>query len=280
MDVTATRDGMRRLIVHLGVHKTASTAIQRHLQRNAGALADRLIVRTPQEGSPMRPLGRAGLAYSLRPGKDRAAALRQALADVLVDVPINDLPVLLSHENIAGAMPGKDGETGLYPALPQIARAIKEAADAYHVEFVYYTRGMSSWPGSVWSQIVRTEGYTRDYQQFLAEIADLPAWDDLHRRLLASVGADDVTCFRLEDETDPARPGRLLLRHAGLTDAEIDALRSLDGPSNERLCPAATEFMRRLNGLSIHPHARRKVSDLVARAQHLFAADAPSEGTL
>ena len=78
---------------------------------------------------------------------------------------------------------------------------------------------------------------------------------------------------------DRARPGRQLLSHAGLSAAEIDALRPLEGPANERLSAPATEFVRRLNTLEIHPHARRLVSDLVARSQNLFAADAPREGT-
>lgn len=270
----------RRLVVHLGLHKTGSTAIQRHLNRNADQLAGRLVLRTPQEGSPMRPLGRAALAYSLAPGKDSEAALRDALAEVLAGLPANGLPVLLSHENLAGAMPGKGGETGLYPVLPQIVRLIREGAAGFDLAFVYYTRDMAAWRPSVWSQLVRTEGYRRDLSAFEAEIAGLPGWDDLDRRLAHAAGDARLTRFRLEDEAALDRPGRQLLTLAGLDQAEIDALQVLEGPSNERLCDAATEFMRRLNGLAIHPHARRAVSDLVGRAQHLFAADTPSEGTL
>lgn len=269
----------RRIIVHLGVHKTGSTAIQRHLQRNAAGLADRLIVRTPQEGTPMRPLGRAALAFSLNPSEDTETALRVAFGDVLETLPDSPLPAIISHENLAGAMPGKGGETGLYPALPRIARAIRKAAGGDGIEFVYYIREMTDWRPSVWAQVVRTEGYRRVYRDFATETDGLPGWGDLHGRLTDAVGGARVTRFRLADEADQARPGRQLLRHAGLSDAEIGALRPLDGGANERLAPASTEFIRHLNGLDIHPYARRKVSDLVARTQHLFAADAPSEGT-
>lgn len=270
----------RRLILHLGLHKTGSTAIQRHLNRNAEALAHRLVIRTPEEGSPTRPLGRAALAYSLAPGKATETALRDAVAGLLSSLPDNDLPVLISHENIAGAMPGKGGETDLYPVLPQILRLIREAAPSFSIEFVYYTREMRAWRPSVWSQLVRTEGYQGDYAAFDAEIGELPGWGDLDRRLRQAAGPCQLTRLRLEDETVPRRPGRQLLRHAGLSDAEIDGLRQLEGDANERLSATSTEFMRLLNGLSIHPHARRRVSDLVGRAQHLFAADTPSKGTL
>lgn len=266
--------GARRLIVHLGVQKTGSTAIQRHLRRNADALAGHLVIRTPEEGSPMRPLGRAAIGYSLAPDADRAQALRLAFRAVLDTLPGNGLPVLVSHENLAGAMPGNGGETRLYPALPQIAALLMAGAQDFAVDFVVYTRNQKAWRPSVWAQAVRTDGYRRSLVEFEAETADLPGWGDLVRRLGAQVG---VTRFKLEDEMHPTRPGRQLLRHAGLADALIDTLEPLDGPANSRLNGGATEFLRRLNGLSLNPNAHGKVVDLVARTGHLFTAQA--EGT-
>lgn len=274
-------EGRRRLIVHLGVQKTGSTAIQRHLRLNAAALAQTLIVRTPEEGSPMRPLGRAAVAFSLQQDEpDAEAALKIALDDVLETLPANDLPVLLSHENLAGAMPGNGGETGFYPALPAIARLIRRQARGFDVDFVTYSRDMLAWKPSVWAQAVRTDGYARTLDAFLSETAAMPDWDDLHQRLSAAIGTARLVRFRSENETDPRHPGRQLLRHAGLSDTQIDALAPLEGASMQRLSAASTEFLRRLNGLSLNPYARGKVADLVARAQPLFAADTPSEGTL
>lgn len=277
MAVAGKRQGARRLIVHLGVQKTGSTAIQRHLRRNAGALAGELIVRTPEEGSPMRPLGRAAIGFSLAPTDDRRHALRLAFRDVLDTLPPGDVPVLISHENLAGAMPGNGGETRLYPLMPQIAALLVQEAHDFAVDFVVYTRQKKAWLPSVWAQAVRTDGYTRNLAEFLTETADLPGWGDLMRRLTAELG-ENITRFKLEDDADPLRPGGQLLRHAGLDDARIDALAPLDGPSNNRLNDNATEFLRRLNGLSLNPHAHGRIVDLVARAEHLFAADVP-QGT-
>lgn len=273
--------GKRRLIVHVGVQKTGSTSIQRHLGRNAKALSDRLVVRTPEEGTPMRPLGRAAVNYSLRSESgDTEAALKIALDDVLDTLPANDVPVLLSHENLAGAMPGNGGEIRLYPALPQIVSLIQGHAKDFDVDFVYYSRRMNAWKSSVWAQAVRTDGYTRREEEFMAETAELPGWGNLHRRLVEAVGGTRVTRFKLEDEAEAERPGRQLLLHAGLSDAEIDALQPLDGSSMSRLNDASTEFLRHLNSLNINPHARGKVADLVARTQSLFNADHRPEGTL
>lgn len=272
--------GKRRMIVHLGVQKTGTTSLQRHLARNAAALADRLVIRTPEEGTPMRPLGRAAVGYSLGPTEDRETALRVAIDDVLETLPANRLPVLISHENLAGAMPGNGGEVRLYPCLPAIAELLRRQAKDFDVEFVFYSRSMNRWKPSVWAQAVRTDGYPRSLTEFETETAGLPGWGDLERRLCDRLGAEGVTRWKLEDESDPAHPGRQLLRHAGLTDAEIDALSPIETASMQRLSPAATEFLRRLNGLALNPHARGKVADLVTRAQNLFDADYRPEGTL
>lgn len=261
----ANGQAARRLIVHPGVQKTGSTAIQRHLRRNEGALSGHLIVRTPEEGSPMRPLGRAAIAFSLSPSTDKAQALRLAFRAVLDTLPTNDLPVLISHENLAGAMPGNGGETRLYPALPQIAVLLAQEAREFALDFVIYTRNQKAWRPSVWAQAVRTDGYRRSLVEFEAETANLPGWGDLVRRLASEIG---VTRFKLEDEGDLSRPGHQLLRHIGLDDGVACALAPLDGPANSRL-----------NGLSLNPHAHGRIVDLVARAEHLFAADMPSQGT-
>ncbi len=225
----------------------------------------------------MRPLGRAAVGFSLAPHKDREQALKLAFREVLDGLPQTDVPVLISHENLAGAMPGNGGEVRLYPALPQIAALLVAEARDFAVDFVVYTRKQKTWRPSVWAQAVRTDGYERSLVEFEAETADLPGWGDLIRRLNAETGGR-VTRFKLEDEDDLLRPGRQLLRHAGLDDALIDSLDPLDGPTNSRLNDGATEFLRRLNGLSLNPHAHGRIVDLVARTEHLFAADAP-QGT-
>lgn len=52
----------RPLFLHVGVQKTGTTSLQRFLRRSAPALADAVVIRTPEEGTPMRPLGRAAIA--------------------------------------------------------------------------------------------------------------------------------------------------------------------------------------------------------------------------
>lgn len=283
MDIQDTERGAGRpLILHIGVQKTGTTSLQRFLKLNAPSMSDQLIICTPEEGTPMRPLGRAAIAASLGDSDDLRKALRVAFEDVLDTIPDGPQAVLISHENLAGAMPGNAGETQLYPVLPRMLKALDTIAQArgFDPHYVFYTRRMGAWKPSVWAQAVRTDGYTESRDDFLAQVIDLPGWGDLERRLTKVLGKDSVTRLMLEAETDPDRPGQQLLALAGLTAAQIDALPPLQGRAMERLNDSSTEFLRRLNGLALNPHARGKIVDLVTRSQILFTAETPSEGTL
>ncbi|WP_405405141.1 hypothetical protein [Paracoccus sp. Ld10] len=272
----------RALILHVGVQKTGTTSLQRFLRRSAPVVADSVTIRTPEEGTPMRPLGRAAIACSLTHDDDHRARLVSAFEAVLDDLPGDDRPVILSHENLAGAMPGNGGETRLFPVLPAILTLLVQVAKArgFAPHVVVYTRRMTAWLPSVWAQAVRTDGYAMTLPEFQAQTAELPGWGDLLRRLNAALSPVSVTRLRLEDEADAGRPGLRLLSLAGVPDARLEALPPLESRAMERLTPGATEFLRRLNGLALNPHARDRVADLVARSQPLFAANVPSEGTL
>lgn len=271
----------RPFVLHVGVQKTGTTSLQRFLRLSQPALSDALIVHTPEAGTPMRPLGRAAIAFSLSGGETEGAVLDAAFAAVLDGIPDDGRAVILSHENLAGAMPGNGGETRLFPVLPAILSRLLPLAEArgFAPVVAVCTRRMTGWLPSVWAQAVRTDGYSGTLETFRAETRDLPGWGDLIRRLEAAAGPRRVARLRLE-EGDPDRPGLALMTLAGLPEARLAALPPLAERAMERLSPGATEFLRRLNGLALNPHARDRVADLVARSQPLFTAHLPSEGTL
>ncbi len=268
-----------RVIVHLGVQKTGSTSLHHFLQKNAAALADRLVIRTPEAGTSMRPLGRAAIAYSLDGERGDEARLMEAVATVCEGLPQDGRTVLISHENLAGAMPGNGGETRLYPALPRIIALLDRAFAPLVPVYAVYSRRMEAWKASVWAQAVRTDGYGGSYDEFLSETRDLPGWDDLLDRL-EDAAPGRLHHFELVDERDRMRPGRQLLALAGISAEEHAALEPLTGSSMQRLNAGATEFLRQLNGLPLNPQARAKVANLVASTQNLFDADHRPDGTL
>ncbi|GLK62606.1 hypothetical protein F8A10_02210 [Paracoccus kondratievae] len=270
----------RRLTVHVGVQKTGSTAFHHFIKLNSARILRHLVVANELINIQTRALGRAAIAFSLNPDAGTEAALRRTFAGILAALPAGDQPVLLTHENLAGAMPGNGGETQLFPMLPRIARLLVKEAQGFDLSFVCYTRRQEQWLESVWAQAIRTDGYTGTYAQFLQETAGIAGWNDLTARLADAIGADRLLCLAVEEEEHRLKPGCRLLRHAGLPDEEIAALEPLDQPVMARLNAGALEFMRQVNAAPLNPHARAKIARLVTRCQPLFNADFRPQGNL
>lgn len=261
----------RRLTVHMGVQKTASTAFHHLLHRNAGRLSGRLVLRTPAPNTPTRSAARAAIAFSLAPDAANRDALIAAIGALRDELLATEGPILVSHENLPGAMPGNGGEVALYPQIGPILALMSEHLAPLAPRFAFYTRDLAAWKTSVHNQAVKTDGYAKSWVEFQAETADCGDWDDMRARVEAEVGAENAAFFRLEDEPDAMRPGQQLLAYAGLSADEIASLEPLSWRPNESLNPGALEFMRQINRAGLGPQPRMKVMQLVVQNQALFA---------
>jgi hypothetical protein len=260
----------RRLILHCGVQKTATTSLQRFLRRNAQALAPDLTVLTPERGSSERELGHAAMQFSLDPAPRVELRFTAAITALRQSLDQGDGPLLISHENLPGAMIGKAGVVTLYPMLERILDLLESGLAPWRPEYVFYTRDMAAWKRSVYAQAVRTDRYAGPLAQFMDETAGCGGWDGLQARLDARLGSERVRFFRLEDEPDPGRPGAQLLAFAGLTAERIVALDPVRR-RNQSLLPSAVEFLRQVNGLDLDTGTRSRLVDLVATNQSLFS---------
>ncbi|GKY86164.1 hypothetical protein [Sinisalibacter aestuarii] len=263
----------RRVILHLGVQKTASTALHHFLKRNEEALAPHLMVRTPRQGTPTQRMGRAAVDYSLEPTPEREAAFVACIRELRDEILADDRPVLVSHENLPGAMLGNPGVTTLYPMIGQLLALLDAHLAPLVPHYVLYTRDMAAWKRSAYNQSVKTDGYPRSFEAFLTETAECGTWEGLSARIAAQIGASRFTRFRLEDEADQLRPGQQLLTLAGLDAATLAALDPIAHRPNESLAPGALEFMRLVNETGLAPGPRMKVMRLVMNNPALFAPD-------
>ncbi|MEZ5716091.1 MAG: hypothetical protein R3D85_13535 [Paracoccaceae bacterium] len=274
----STADGLRRVIVHMGVQKTGSTSLHDHLQAHEAALMPGLQALTPRRASPTRDMGRAALLYTDDPSPEagRRARLIETIETVRDLIAPGPGVTLISHENLPGAMLGRAGTVTLYPFLEEIVSLLDTHLAPYRPEYVIYTRDLAAWKRSAHNQAVRSDGYTETLGTFLSRTADSGDWADLARRLTAAApGRAHV--LRLEDETDRARPGSQLLALAGLSPEEIAALVPQTTRRNESLNFGALEFLRLLNTLDLRPKQRRSVAQIVERNQQLFTPSAPAD---
>lgn len=276
----------RKLVVHLGAQMTGIAPFHRLLRENADALAPRMVVCLPDEDLPLRPLARAIAAFCQDPdGEQREYHIREMIWLLRNSIPEDDRPVLISHENLCGTMPG-DKEQQLYPQLRKIVTQLdKHLGKLGQVHFVLTTARIRDWLPRVWAQGVISSGYAMTEEQFMADLSDLPNWPGLVRRLTRQLGEDRLHHFKQEQDPDPQRPGSRILALTGMAPQDIAQLMPVDGDPRRLPRSAAIEFMRQVNDLQLNPYPRGQLANLVARAQYLFTADdvtggAPPSGTL
>jgi hypothetical protein len=260
------------VIIHCGVQKTASTSLHHFVSRNRAALSRQVEILTPEKGSLVRRLGRAAIAFSLDPGAPQESHLTDLAGQLADRLAKGSGTVIVSHENLPGAMIGKDDVRTLYPHVEKIVESLQAAFAPVTPEFVFYTRDMADWKNSVYNQAVKSDHYPNPRAVFLTETADCGTWDMLEQRMRSRFGDQAVHFFRLEDEFDDGRPGAQLLRLAGLGADDIAALAPLKGHRNPSLNTGALEFLRLINGLDLDRKPRSRVADLITSNQSLFVS--------
>lgn len=232
-----------------------------------------MTVMTPAKGTPTRELGRAATQFSLSPTDEMRTRLINAVRTLREGLIGGTGTVLISHENLCGAMIGNQGTTTLYPRIEEILTIVSENFAPLKPEFVYYTRPMAEWKRSVYGQAVRSDHYTGTRAEFQVETQDCGTWDELEQRMIATVGADRLRVFRLENETDNGRPAQQLFRYAGLSDTDIAKLDPIRGPQNTALNAGALEFLRRINSMGLGRKNRREIAGLIKSQQQLFVSE-------
>lgn len=259
-----------RLVIHMGVQKTGSTAFHHFAGKNRAALDPYLHILTPAKGTPARALGRLAGLCSLDAGHEAEfAAAARALRDEIAGL---GKTCLISHENLPGAMLGRGGVVTLYPQIGALLAILDREFAPFRPEYVFYRREMPAWKVSVHNQAVKSDRYKKPLEHFLQETADCGTWEDLQARVEAAVGADRCTFFALEAEQDRSRPGAQLLQLAGVPGQVIAGLEPVAGNRNQSLNAGALEFLRRVNELDLPRDARRPVAQLVQSSQALFSA--------
>ena len=169
----------RRIVIHAGFHKTATSSVQQVLRDNRAALKPYL---RSQLKWGMRDLLHAARGYStwrdpLTLGK--FARRFRALLEAQADMPRRTL--CLSAEELSGHMPGRPGISD-YGAAPILAAEMARAAAARFPEaetrFLYTVRAPESWLESAYWEHVKSSSLTESLDAFrdrMAGAADLAA---------------------------------------------------------------------------------------------------------
>ena len=160
----------RRVIVHAGFHKTGTTSAQKFLRANGKNIWPRCALVLP--GKLRKGAARMAARYSRFATPALLDQFGTDLHSVLSAIDVRNRNVLISDENLAGRMPGRDGQPD-YGATPTLmARAEDVICDVFGAEtdvvFHFTTRSQHDWLGSTYKHNLRTSRLTQDEAEYRA----------------------------------------------------------------------------------------------------------------
>lgn len=194
----------KQIIIHAGLHRCASTAIQDMLRANQQAIeaAGFALLTRPQLEGPL--FGRQlRLLYRHAPGswtaKARLALVRGGLDRIAAD------KILISEENLAGVMPGVL-DNRFYPHWNAFLAAVKALSLDFDVRLKLVVRRQDRYLESAYAfRVVR--GLRQSFPEFLASIGpEHISWLSLSRAIEAA-GLADLTNMSPMESWPPDDPG-------------------------------------------------------------------------
>lgn len=218
----------RRIVVHCGLHKTGTSAVQAFFRDNGPALWPHAALLLPHRTRP--GLIRPALAAS-RGTAGAFDVFSEVAADFLAEVQLgNRRHLLISDENLGGRMPGHEDATG-YPVLPELMRRLAGVLAARWPEarltFVLTVRSAEPWLRSLWAHHVRDRRLTETAGDFAARMAPAADHAALLRRLAAAVSPHAAVPVPA-DTAGPLGPAGAILDLLGLpagTTADLRPIR-------------------------------------------------------
>lgn len=230
----------KRVIVHVGPHKTGSTAIQAWLGNNREYLSenDILFIHTKETHQIARLLIRENYI-------DAATRLRELASKIS---GLNKETIILSQEDFAGDLPGRSKKRSIYSRLLKNLRIIQRALEPHDVTFVFFERSEIDWMKSCYHQNLVMRTTFSSFPEFLAFFRDLPTWNEVLQKAVSSL----KTSLKIVPYSRSSEEGVIaLLAIAGI---ECPILPSPPSYLNSSPQAEIVAVLERVNALSAFPN--------------------------
>ncbi|WP_170575554.1 hypothetical protein [Ruegeria atlantica] len=179
---------MRRVLLHLGLHKTGTTAVQSFLYDNRELIwphfALVLPYRTRNSG-----LSRAATNHSVYGTVGTLAEFGAQVRGLLDTLDFGDKRgLIVSEENFAGLRPSRNIEQG-YSAAPELAACLVDAVhhrfSGQEVEITIYLslRQRGGWLRSLWAHDLQRMRQVQDFETFRSNMEHIPSLEDTVERI-------------------------------------------------------------------------------------------------
>ncbi|MEM7241351.1 MAG: hypothetical protein AAF429_04120 [Pseudomonadota bacterium] len=174
----------RKIItIHIGPHKTGSTALQKYLYQNSESIQEKW----NYELIPNDWARDCALHLARNELKQARQSLKILQEEILEDTGDR---FLMSSEDFCGLCPGRRGSKGLYAKIVRNLNYIRTNLNKLDVKFVFFVRSFESWKTSVFHQNIKYSYKFSSRDQF-EKLLKLPNdWNELIEVLKSNFGSE------------------------------------------------------------------------------------------
>ncbi|MEM1300318.1 MAG: hypothetical protein AAGH68_13680 [Pseudomonadota bacterium] len=177
--------GKRTIHVHVGPHRTGSTAVQHDLREFRDRIASEIKV-TPVDDASL-------WSYARALNVKRGDAVQEEGARLVKVCKPERGDVILSCEDLAGNLPGRGQARQFYPRLAENLEAIRALFPDDHVRFYFVVRDPDEWLRSAYVQLLKYRRRFKSFEHYLKFLTDPEdMWDAVVARGRAAFGEDFV----------------------------------------------------------------------------------------
>lgn len=195
---------MRRVMLHLGLHKTGTTAAQSFLFENRQLIWPRHALVLPYK-TRGTGLSEAATRYSVYSTHTALMEFSNQMRNFLASLDFGERRgLILSEENFAGLRPSRNPAIG-YEAAPDLAVAlvglIRNRFAGQHVEITIYLslRQRDAWLHSLWSHDLQRTRLLQDFDSYAARLDAIPSLDKVAAEVQKRLPRISVRTEYLED---------------------------------------------------------------------------------
>ncbi|MEP1611196.1 MAG: hypothetical protein ABJL72_04660 [Roseobacter sp.] len=181
----------KNVLVHLGPHKTGSTAIQKSLANYAKVLeqAQVCFFHTQEMHAAAVELANENFDSA----EEQICRLSTAISDLKADT------VILSQEDFCGPFIGRSAKRNIYPKLTKNLRILSRALRPHRVTFVFFVRSEKEWLLSSYHQHLKYRTRFYRFQDFAEFYEHAFSWDAKLAKPREAFGESFVTIPYKED---------------------------------------------------------------------------------
>ena len=215
----------KRLVFHLGYHKTGSSSVQKWLLDHKEVLSEHLLCYNLADSSS-NPLKFATHSYVL--GQKDCTAIEQACRKMAAE--IRNAPqttVFYTDEGILGLplgfSTGQYVETDIYPYAGEIVEILCREFAEFSPVFVAFEREHLPWLKSMHNQMLKQHCVSGDFAEFEKRFAPKPDWGRLRSAIAQGIGSDNrlIVCSFEKEFALPQVADMTIFKQLGIPESVL-----------------------------------------------------------